>query len=477
MPIKTTEKKFKAIASDPIRRRHIAKSLLGFCTVYLPHYLTLKPADFHPELLHLLGDREERFLAIEGFRGSAKSSYAGTALVLWSALEGHAKFILSVNETDDVVKLTIANIREELESNLRIKQDYGDILIKSSRATRTKFTETNIVLANGCRIFGRSRGQKIRGLRHKQYRPDMVVADDIEEIDKVQKKEYRDRTEAWIKGTVIPAVEETKARLVVLGNRLHMDAIMERLKKNPTFTYRAYALFKGGKEDWEHCTWKAKYPSQRALDAQEAKVGRTMWLREYCLKVVPPEGQIIKEEWLQRYKKLPAQINKVGTGVDLAISQKTTADFTAMVSGVGTRIEGMPKIYILPGPINKRLTLHETLQQMISLRTAHRIHSSITTFYIEDVAYQKAAIQEARRKLLQVKEMRAGQDKRARLESVAAFVQNGTVEFPEKGCEELLNQLLYLGVEEHDDLADAFVYLILGLAESGLQEFKVISIV
>ena len=113
---------------------------------------------------------------------------------------------------------------------------------------------------------------------------------------------------------------------------------------------------------------------------------------------------------------------------------------------------------------------------MLSLRVALRIYSIIATFFIEDVAYQKAAIQEARRKMLTVLEMRAGQDKRARLESVAAFIQNGTILFPETGCEDLLSQLLYFGVEEHDDLADSFVYLVLGLAEKGFQKFEAIKI-
>lgn len=431
-------------------RRHMASTLTGFCLVYLPHYFTKEPADFHRELLELLENKKLQFLAIEGFRGSAKSSLAALALVLWSALEGKAHFILPINETDDVTKLTIHNIREELEHNELIKLDYGDMIVKAKSGNLTAFNEKNILLANGCRIMGRSRGQKIRGLRHKEYRPDLVIGDDIEEVDKVQKKEYRDKTENWLRGTVIPAIEELNGRLIVLGNKLHVDAIMERLKNHKMFKYRAYPLIIG-EEKWENCTWKGKYPNQKSLDDQKDKVGVTMWMREYLLKVVPPDGQIVKHEWIQTYKTLPERITKTGVGVDLAISEKETADYTTMVGGVATIENGHPKIYILPNPVNKHLTFHETLQQMISLKTAYKIYSP-PTFYIEDVAYQKAAIQEARRKMIIVKEMRAGSDKRARLESVASFIQNGTILFPEKGCEQLLTQMLFMGVESHDDL-------------------------
>lgn len=449
----------------------MSRSLLGFMICYLPHYLTLKPAEFHPELIETLQNPRKKFVAREGFRGSAKSAIAGLAFILWSALEEKEKFIIPINETDDVVKLTIANIREELEQNEHIKADYGDQII--NKKSFTKFSETNILLANGCRIMGRSRGQKIRGLRHKQYRPGLVICDDIEEADKIDKKTYRDKTEKWLNGTVIPAIEEFKGRLIVLGNKLHSDAIMERLKQNEIFDYKEYPLI----DSQGNCTWKAKYPTKEALREQELKVGRTAWLREYLLKVVPTEGQVVTEEMIQFYDELPDDINTGGVGVDLAISQKSTADYTSMVPALGTIRDGMPKIYILPGIINERLTFHQIIEQLKLMRNAINMYSIGATFYIEDVAFQKAAIQEAERNMISVKPMKAGGDKRARLNSASIFIQNGTVLFPRKGAEELINQLLGFGIEEHDDLVDALVYLILGMAETGLQKFEVLSLI
>lgn len=453
-------------------RQAAAEKLLGFCLVYLPHYFTLPKADFHPEMFELLGDPTKQFIGIAGFRGSAKSTFAGTALPIYAALSGKAKFIILINDTDDVVKLTIANIRTELEENELLINDYGDLI--ENKVKNTTFNETNIVLANGCRIMGRSRGQKIRGLRHRQHRPDLVIIDDPEELQKVQKKEYRDKTEQWIKSDIIPATNETKARLIVIGNVLHTDSIMPRLKKHSLFTYRAYPLLdKQGK-----ITWLGKYPDEAALKRQEAKVGHTAWLREYLLKVVPPEGQEIKEEWLQYYDQLPPSeiINHTGVGIDLAISKNEAADYTAMVSGFSAQVGDRPRIYILPQPLNERLSFHETIQQMQSLNMSLQRHSS-PEFFVENVGYQKAAIEEAQRRFLPVTPMRAGNDKRARLRSIASFVQDGTVVFPREGCEELIAQLLGFGIEEHDDLVDAFVYLLLGLAQQGLEQEGIIRII
>ncbi len=90
-------------------------------------------------------------------------------------------------------------------------------------------------------------------------------------------------------------------------------------------------------------------------------------------------------------------------------------------------------------------------------------------FCVENVAYQAAAIQEMERMMLAVRSMRPNTDKRARLTVASTYIKNGTVRFPRTGCEALLAQLFGFGIETHDDMVDALVYLILGLAEEGIE--------
>jgi predicted phage terminase large subunit-like protein len=462
---------FAEIIDDPVVRREVRKTFKGFCLVYLAHYFFLPPADFHEEMMNDLEDPGKKFIAIEGFRGSAKSTIASLAFILYSVLEKKEPFVIPINETDDIVKLTIANIRAELEGNELIIADYGNQISKQ-KGFMTKFAETNIVLKNGSRIMGRSRGQKIRGLRHRQFRPSLVVIDDPEEREKVQKKEYRDKTERWLLGDIIPAIEESSARLIVIGNVLHTDSLLARLKNHPLFLHRSYPLITSD----GRVTWKGKYPTPESIKRQEEKVGRTAWLREYLLKVIPPEGQEVKEEWINYYDEIEGVVLNAGCGVDPAISKSETADFTAMVSGVLCEVEGRPRIYIMPNPVNMRLSLHETIQMAKSIDSALSAYA-IPTFFWEDVAYQRAGIEEAQAQGISALPVKVGKDKRARLKSAAIFIQNGTVLFPRKGCEDLIGQLLGFGVEDHDDLVDAFVYLVLGLAKAGFNSPEAIAII
>ena len=457
-------------------RKAMAKTLRGFCIVYLPHYLTIAPADFHDELLTTLGDHKQKMIEVLGFRGSAKSTFGSLALPLWAALE-HPNlypFIIPIADTGLQSAINIANIKEELENNLLIMQDYGKITGKFgedfSLESEEEWQAKNMLLSNGVRILARSRGQKVRGLRHRQDRPSLVIIDDPEDLEWVRTKENRDKTERWLRGEVIPAIDEAKGRLVVIGNQLHTDALMARLSKYRAFKHLEYSLVKNGKT-----TWEAKYPTKQNLDDQRDKVGATAWQREYLLKIVPEEGADIKEEWIHYYDVEPSEIQTglSGTGVDLAISKKETADCTSMVSGTSFVKDGIPKIYIKPNPINARLSFYETIETTKAMATVN----PFSIFFVENVAYQKAAIEEMERALLPVIAMMAGGDKRARLRAVAVYIQNGTVVFPRSGCEDLIIQLLGFGIEEHDDLVDALVYLILGLVQQGMQNPEVIGLI
>ena len=134
-----------------------------------------------------------------------------------------------------------------------------------------------------------------------------------------------------------------------------------------------------------------------------------------------------------------------------------------MVSAKLGKTKGKPKIYIMPNPINERLSGFETTEKARGVSRALGDGKILTPFWVEDVAYQKMQIEAMQIAGLPVTGIKVSTDKRARLMTVASYVQNGTVVFPKKGCEDLIMQLTGFGLEAHDDLADAFVLVIQGL--------------
>lgn len=439
-------------------------SVVGFISACLPHYINYRTAEFHYTLSDVLTDNsgDKDLVEVIGFRDSAKSTYATLALPLFAALTGRYKFIVLINDTSEQIKLTIANIKFELENNVYIKNLFGDITVGKT------WSETNLLLSNGVRIIGRSRGQNIRGIRHRQHRPDLIIVDDPENLLQVRTKENRDKTEQWFNAEVVPAKQSFGAKLVVIGNLLHNDSFISRLSKNSLFTVIKIPLID---PITKVVAWSHKYPNKASLDRRRKEMGETAWAREMLLKIISEEDQIIKETDIQKYPneiltkkddygKTLIKIKDAGVGVDLAISEKASADFTAMVAGLKVEWNG-EHILIQPNPVKRRMDFDTTLKIAGDIA---KVMPFGTRWFVEDVGYQKVAIQQLKvRMKLSVFPMRPVTDKRARLQSVSPFIKDGTVLFPEQGCEDLIQSLINFGIEEHDDDVDALVYLILGL--------------
>lgn len=447
-------------------------SFTHFCLIYLGHYFDKEPAKFHRQLVEILEAEAEEAVGVIGFRGSAKSTFCSFAYPLWCAIFKKYNFIILINDTVQQVKLNIANIKAEIEENEFIKEDFPHVL----NTNANKWTETELKIGKDIFILGKSRGQKIRGLRFRQWRPQLIIIDDPEDYEWTRKKANRDKTERWLNSEVVPAQEEFKCKMIVIGNLLHKDALMGRIKKRGTFKMFEFSLL----DAQGNITWKGKYPDMDAVNKQKDKVSNSViWQREYLLKIIAEEEQVITENDITYYDNdrltlkgdLGIKPIDAGGALDLAISEKQTADYTAMVCGLMAKEylslniltgeqKGTKILYIKPNPINKRIDLEQTINEVSVASASMPVGNKI---WVEAVAYQKAIIKEMRKMGLPILEISPIGDKRARLETVAMYIKQGLVRFPRIGCEALLEQLFGFGTEEHDDMVDALVYLILGM--------------
>ena len=467
------------LVDDPEIRRAAAKTLKGFCFTYLPHHFPLIPSDFFDEMTHALESPEIQRLEIIGFRGCAKSTVASLALVIWAALEHPEQypFIVMLADTRSQASLNAASVQNELRNNDLILRDYGHLKYRKIDDPRPEPTlesdedwqAMNCVLDNGVRILSRSRGQKVRGMKHRQHRPSLVVADDVEDLDWVRTQENRDKSDRWFRGNVLPSVDEQTGRVVVIGNWLHTDGLMARLKNTGIFKVLEFPLLRDGPgTEVERCTWRAKYPTQEAIDRRRDELGDIGFRREMLLQVVPEEGQDVLPADIHYYDDPPFDDgNHLAHGVDLAISTKESADYTAIVSGEVTWNGNQIEIYIQPNPVIRRMTFSDTMEALDNVRKSSLMSSS---FFVENVAFQQAAIEEMERRAFDVTAMHPIKDKRARLRVAARYIKNGTVKFPRHGCEQLLTQLLGFGSEKFDDSVDALTYLVLGVVRDGIEQ-------
>lgn len=454
------------IADDKVRRAVTKKSHLMFFSVYFSEYLTYPMAPFHWDMFKLT-ESHDRMVVLMAFRGSGKSTIFTLSFPIWAILgDLKKKFIVILAQTQQQAKLYITNIKRELEGNALLRSDLGPF-----REGEDEWSSGTLVFPDhGARISVLSLEQSIRGQRHGAHRPDLIICDDLEDLASVKTHESRTKTYQWLMGDVIPA-GDINTKIVVIGNMLHEESLIMRLKQEIEAeqregVFREYPIINTKGE----CAWAGKFPTPESLETLKSMIGNdAAWQREYLLNIISDAERVVHPDWIQYYDgdALTAEhegYNITGVGIDLAISLKDTADFTAMVTARVVTVNRRRFMYILPNPVNEHLAFPQTIERIKLIRTSfgskERLH-----LLIENVGYQEAVIQQLSQERITVEGVNPhGQDKRARLALTTNYIQSGAILFPKVGAEELIRQLVGFGKERHDDLADAFSIVVLKLS-------------
>lgn len=453
------------IINDPqVRREIVRDSHQYFFPIYFGEYIKYPSATFHKEMLEMTESEKHDILGVVAFRGSAKSTIFSLSYPIWAILgKQQKKFIVIISQTQTQAKLILKNIKDELERNQLLKQDLGPF----EEAEGEWNSGSIIVPKYDARIMVASVDQSIRGSRHGSFRPDLIILDDIQDLQSAKTREAREKTKRWFTGEIVPA-GDLDTRIVMIGNLVHEDCLLMNVKEQieagkRNGIFKQYPIIDSDGQP----AWPEKFVSKELLDQEKAKVmNEQSWEREYMLRIVPEEDQVIHKEWIRYYDELHETnhdcYSATFASVDLAISQKASADYTAIVAARIFEDEKKYYVYITPDIINKRLTFPEQME-LIEEYVSYNLAGTYDKLFIEAVGYQEALIQQLDRKNIEAEAVVPRGDKRSRLALTTQLIKDGTILFPKEGCENLINQLVGFGVEKHDDLADAFSMLIQGI--------------
>lgn len=355
----------------------------------------------------------------------------------------------------------LANVKAEFESNELLRKDFGPF-----EDPNEVWRSDSLVLPKyGAKIMSASLGESVRGYKHGQYRPQLFIMDDLDDINSIRTKDGRDKTYNFITSEVMP-IGDMDTKYIVVGNLLHSDSAVMRFKKeieegNRDGIVKEYPFWDKDKKP----LWPQKFSTKESVTKLMKRIGNDRIFRqEYLLEIVSDEEQVIEREWIKRYNKIPPFTGNdyrfTAIGIDLAISDKDSACFTSFVAAHVFGREDERKIYMLPHPVNKRMKFPETEDELKSLVESLGGKEKIR-IYVESVGYQGAFAQEMSKQGYYAYPVGVNSaSKRERLLFVSNMVRSHKVLFPKDGTDELEGQLVNFGVEKYNDLADAFSILI-----------------
>jgi predicted phage terminase large subunit-like protein len=207
-----------------------------------------------------------------------------------------------------------------------------------------------------------------------------------------------------------------------------------------------------GLDDWARFqmpTVTNPYIDPDEVEAARLQLPSLVFRQEYLAEFVDAEGARISRAWL-KYGE-PAQDLPVYMGVDLAISEKQGADYTAAAI-ISRDDDG--RIYVRDVQ-RIRAPFHQVLQ-FIEGMAAKWNPSKIA---IEQVQYQAAVVQELKRKtVLPIIGVKPDKDKQARFLPLEGRYEQGLVYHAKDLPRIFEDELLSFPMGEHDDMVDAMAY-------------------
>ncbi len=233
-----------------LRKELAAFDLAYFGRAYLPHYFSRKSPEFHEELDDIWKDgvckgrnpmKEAKAMAglkgsrqvVAAPRGHAKSTNLTFKDDLHAILYGYKHYILILSDSTEQAEGFLEDIKTELEDNGNILQDFGRL--KGDRVWRTG----TILTSTDVKVEAIGSGKKVRGRRHRNWRPDLIVLDDIENDENVNTSDQRKKLKSWFDKAVSKA-GDTYTDIVYIGTILHYDSLLSSVLNNPRYKARKY---------------------------------------------------------------------------------------------------------------------------------------------------------------------------------------------------------------------------------------------
>lgn len=467
----------KRLPVDPAVRR------LEFGHFFYHESMTSDSPVFHAELFQDFASGVNAADAAP--RGGAKTTVGATEITyqICNAI-GHFKLVIS--DTYSQAKDIVDSVRIELESNELLRWVYGDL------TTDWHWTSGGFTTANQVRVLARGSNMKVRGLKYLHWRPDFALVDDIENDEAVMNPDRRLKLLNWIKRALMPAMARG-GQICLVGTVLHEDSLLNNaIEGREGFggwrRHRWKALIEHEDGRMESF-WPAMFPVETLLRMRddptyEGYLGPLAFAQEMQNEAIDDSARIIKREWIYGTdeRRLPysltekmerwsaerppdakswveSELKQIIMAVDPNISEKTTADYFAIVV-IGVDKAG--EIWELD-MVRDRIA---EIDRQVDLIIDKAIEWKVDKLKIEAVAYQAGLARGVRRRAaergthLPVQEVRPDKDKFRRAVIHSANFAGGLVHLRTDHplFEIFVKEILDFPVGPHDDMLDAYMH-------------------
>ena len=307
-----------------------ARSLTGYGRQFFPRTFRQKSPEMHEAVgAALYGP--SRYNAFQLPRDFAKTSLLRvfTSQRIAYAISRTIMFV-SVSQPHSI--FTTRWLKRQVEYNHKWTQTFG--VIKGSKWTDEVLEIRHSVEEIPITILAMGITGQVRGFNIDDYRPDLIVFDDILNEENTATVDQRAKIDALVFGAILnslaPASEAPWAKAVMLQTPMDKKDASEKCMQDPEWNGIRYGCFNGQGES----NWPERYPTETLKKAKEAHIRRgqyRLWMREKECKIVSGEEKAIDTSKFKTYDVLPEYLDTI-IAIDPASSDNEEADDHAIVA-------------------------------------------------------------------------------------------------------------------------------------------------
>lgn len=210
--------------ADKLKRiEKLEKDPEAWFKYYFPNYCTAEPAPFHKRATKRVIKNAEWYEVRAWSRELAKSARSMMELIHLS-LVGRIKNVLLVSNSGDNAERLLLPFKACFEANQRIINDYG------KQARYGSWTTTEFAIEKGCSFRSLGWGQSPRGTRNDNYRPDVILIDDIDTDEECRNEEIMKAKMNWIEQALFGTRSISNPTLILVnGNIIHENCAVKQL--------------------------------------------------------------------------------------------------------------------------------------------------------------------------------------------------------------------------------------------------------
>lgn len=480
-----------------------------FGRAYFPHYFSKPSPEFHRELdaIWQQGVLKGRYpltaadtkminrlpgtrRAVAAPRGHAKSTNLTFKGTMHSTLYGYKHYPIIISDSSEQAEGFLDNIRVEFEENTAILEDFG-ALAGSVWRSNVLLTKTNI------KIEAIGSGKKIRGRKHRNWRPDLIILDDVENDENVRTPEQRKKLKDWFDKAVSKCGDDY-TDIIYIGTLLHYDSLLAKTLSNPAYRsikYKAVIRFSQADDLWQQ--WETIFTDLSNDDRESEALAffqahkeamlegtQVLWeekLSYYDLMVmrvsegeasfnseeqnepINPDDCLFMEEWFDYYNEAEVNFGDPAFDffgfIDPSLGKTKRSDFSAIVTLA--KHKGSGYMYVVDADIERRhpdRIIADVLAKERWLRASfghgYRKLGAETNQFQWFLKEELAKASAKAGLYLPIEEVQQTSDKVMRIQTLQPDVKNKYIKFNRRH-KRLLEQLTQFPMGAHDDGPDA----------------------